>query len=347
MTEEKGLMISSFSVQSIKDHMDQIHKLMETVMKEDEHYGVIPGTKKKSLYKQGAEKLSMMFRLSPEYKIENIDLGEGHREVRTSVKIIHIPTQTIIAEGVGSCSTMESKFRYRNIAEDTGEEIPKDSKERKAFYKSQGLGMKKINGTWCWVKFQVVENPDIADVYNTVLKMSKKRAHIDGILTATAASDIFTQDYEPGDDDSGNHEPHIDYETDEQAEASLKSCQNLVDLEKACTRYWDDYRAGKTGWSPETWKRISGIMAEVKERIEKGGLVKTEEKQQDQESNASKLASAVKLPENQDKIEYLLREGIVEQSDTETKDENKAAAVLKIINETQMNEPEQSAPYGL
>jgi hypothetical protein len=35
-----------------------------------------------------------------------------------------------------------------------------------------------------------------ADVANTVLKMAKKRAQIDLTLTATAASDIFTQDVE-------------------------------------------------------------------------------------------------------------------------------------------------------
>ena len=40
------------------------------------------------------------------------------------------------------------------------------------------------------------ENPDIADTYNTVLKMAKKRAHVDAIITVTAASDIFTQDVE-------------------------------------------------------------------------------------------------------------------------------------------------------
>ena len=44
-----------------------------------------------------------------------------------------------------------------------------------------------------------VENPDIADAYNTVLKMSKKRAHVDAIITATAASDIFVQDEEDKD----------------------------------------------------------------------------------------------------------------------------------------------------
>ena len=41
-----------------------------------------------------------------------------------------------------------------------------------------------------------VENSDLADTYNTVLKMAKKRALVDATLTATAASDIFTQDLE-------------------------------------------------------------------------------------------------------------------------------------------------------
>ena len=41
-----------------------------------------------------------------------------------------------------------------------------------------------------------VENPDIADIYNTVKKMAKKRAFVDAMLTATAASDCFTQDIE-------------------------------------------------------------------------------------------------------------------------------------------------------
>ncbi len=47
------------------------------------------------------------------------------------------------------------------------------------------------------------ENPDIADTYNTVLKMAKKRAFVDASLTATAASDIFTQDVEDMDIGTG------------------------------------------------------------------------------------------------------------------------------------------------
>jgi hypothetical protein len=43
-------------------------------------------------------------------------------------------------------------------------------------------------------KKQVRTNP--ADVANTILKMAKKRAQVDAVITATAASDIFTQDIE-------------------------------------------------------------------------------------------------------------------------------------------------------
>jgi hypothetical protein len=60
-----------------------------------------------------------------------------------------------------------------------------------------GFGVAKIEGKWqvCEIG-EKMENADIADTFNTVLKMAKKRAYVDGILSATAASDIFTQDIE-------------------------------------------------------------------------------------------------------------------------------------------------------
>jgi hypothetical protein len=55
--------------------------------------------------------------------------------------------------------------------------------------------MKLEDGSWVIGKRgERVDHPDIADMYNTVLKMAKKRAYVDGILSATAASDCFTQD---------------------------------------------------------------------------------------------------------------------------------------------------------
>lgn len=45
--------------------------------------------------------------------------------------------------------------------------------------------------------------PNPADMWNTCLKMAKKRAFVDAILTCTAASDCFTQDIEESPQDFG------------------------------------------------------------------------------------------------------------------------------------------------
>jgi hypothetical protein len=162
-------------------------------------YGLVPGCgDKPALLKPGAEKLLMAFRVATSLKVEQTDFDAGHREIRITTTLT-APDGSVLGEGVGSCSTMESKYRYRNVADYVIQEceIPKDSKERKAEYRRQGFGMKKINGAWYWVKYgdeQRTENPDIADTYNTVLKMAKKRSIIDAVLTVFAASDIFTQD---------------------------------------------------------------------------------------------------------------------------------------------------------
>jgi hypothetical protein len=199
---ERGTLSSS----AVLAHVAKIQGLMKELLHEGEHYGVIPGTEKKSLLKAGAEKLSFTFRLLPKFRIAPRDLPNNHREYDIVCELWH-ESGVFAGEGVGSCSTMESKYRYRNIAdfEDTGDSIPADSKEKKAEYRKQGFGMKKINGQWAWVKYKDsarTENPDIADVYNTVLKMAKKRALVDATITACAASDIFTQDVADPEEDS-------------------------------------------------------------------------------------------------------------------------------------------------
>src|SRR3990167_7009919 len=205
------------SATQIKQQVNLIQEVMMEVMqgpsKENPtgtHYGVIPGCAKPSLYKAGAEKLSMTFRLRPiidndrDVNIERLD--NGHRDIRVYCHVFNMGGIEL-ATGVGSCSTMESKFRYRGGEKiPTGQPVPKEywnlKKEAKfseALEKIGGLGfgVAKINGQWEVCEMgEKMENPDIADSYNTVLKMAKKRAYIDGILSATAASDIFTQDVE-------------------------------------------------------------------------------------------------------------------------------------------------------
>jgi hypothetical protein len=188
--------------------VDMIQHVMKSVMKEglDAHYAVIPGTKKPSLLKAGAEKLSMTFRLLPSFDVTIIDLANDHREVRITCTLNHAVTGQFMGQGVGSCSTLESKYRYRQ-AERTCPQCGSETIIKgKAEYGGGWLCFAKRGG--CGAKFNdddpaitqqnagKTENPDIADTYNTVLKIAKKRAHVDAIITATGASDIFTQDTE-------------------------------------------------------------------------------------------------------------------------------------------------------
>lgn len=184
------------TIDDVIEQTRHIHALLESVMQEGEHYGVIPGTQKPTLYQAGAEKICVLFRVRPEYDVTRYNLDGGHREYEVTCRLVHIPTGNPVGEGVGNCSTMESRYRYRNQAVDTGERIPDDYRENKSRYRAEGYGAKKINGEWKWVRYESGENPDIADVYNTVLKMARKRALVDATKTAFATSDIFTQDAE-------------------------------------------------------------------------------------------------------------------------------------------------------
>ena len=201
--EEK---VGALSVVDVRAQVNLIQHIMKEVMKVDEHYGVIPGTgTKPTLLKAGAEKLCLTFRLDPQYEITEKQEGV-HLTVMSKCTLFHIPTGQRYGSGMGSCSSKESKYAYRK----SSRKCPECSKETiikgKAEYGGGWVCFKKKGG--CGAKFddgdQKIEsqtegrvpNEDIADQYNTVLKMANKRSLVAAVLNATAASDIFTQDIE-------------------------------------------------------------------------------------------------------------------------------------------------------
>jgi hypothetical protein len=112
----------------------------------------------------------------------------------------------LLAEGIGSCNSRESKFRYRQS-------------ERKCPQCGKSTiirGREEYGGGWicftkrggCGAKFPAgdraieaqsvgrVLNSDIADQVNTIQKMAHKRALVAAVLIATNASEFYTQDVE-------------------------------------------------------------------------------------------------------------------------------------------------------
>jgi len=85
------------SVDQLAERVEMIDKVRARLMKDDVHFGVIPGTgDKATLLKAGAEMLCEAFLLAPHFRTEKTWLDDGHLDVTTLVTIHHIPTGAII-----------------------------------------------------------------------------------------------------------------------------------------------------------------------------------------------------------------------------------------------------------
>lgn len=201
-TQPQSVGIMAMDVKEVQVQINAIQNLMRSLMKQGVHYDTVPGCgNKKMLLKPGAELIGFTFRIRPEYKLEIQDLGDGQKNFEVICNLYHIPTGNIVGSGVGSCSTMETKYRYRN---DILGDVPKEWWQTKdsAILGGPDCEAKKVKGNWKIVRRAPVK--DIADVWNTCLKMAKKRAHGDAIQSSTAASDMFDQfAVDPDDIDHG------------------------------------------------------------------------------------------------------------------------------------------------
>lgn len=189
------------NVNDLKKRSYLVTEIKKEVMKENVHFGLIPGCgKKPTLFKNGAELLCMSFGLSPESSIQINELGEGHREYIVTTTLRN-QNGFVVASSAGSCCTKESKYRYRgNELIATGKPVPKNYwvEKNNSILGTGCVAKKDENGNWMIFKKgeNKKENEDIADVYNTVLKMAVKRSLVASVLLATGGSCEFTQDIE-------------------------------------------------------------------------------------------------------------------------------------------------------
>ncbi len=173
----------SLTVAEIKSGVNLIQAVMRSVMKSGTHFGTIPGCgDKKTLFKPGAEKIMAAFRLVCNPIIDDLSIYPETVRYRISAEI-RTSAGDLVGLGVGECSSDEEKYRWRKAIGEEFDEAPEDRRR-----------IKWAGGKSPYQTKQVRTNP--ADIANTILKMAKKRALIDGVLTATAASDCFTQDIE-------------------------------------------------------------------------------------------------------------------------------------------------------
>lgn len=206
-SESPGLP-ARMSLDELHENLEFIRNVMKQEMRGGQDYGKIPGCgEKPALFQPGAQKLCMTFQLTNSVKAEVVNEIShkipGHREYAFTVTLTSSTGRAW--DGVGTCSTMEAKYRYRN----SNRKCPKCGSE--SILKSK----KDDEGWFCWAKkggcgarFDP-SDPDItrqetgrtdndnpADFWNTVRKMAFKRALVHATINATNTSELWTQDIE-------------------------------------------------------------------------------------------------------------------------------------------------------
>lgn len=177
----------SLTAANVREHVNLIQEVMAAVMKKDTHYGVIPGCKQPSLYKAGSEVLLTTFRIAVSVHVEDLSTDDA---IRYRVRTVgtHQGSGVVVGEGIGECSSNETKYKWRRCYLKQEFDATPETRRRISFKENKN----KPNSPY--ENMEVRTEP--ADIANTILKMAKKRAQVDMTLTATAASDIFTQDIE-------------------------------------------------------------------------------------------------------------------------------------------------------
>jgi hypothetical protein len=206
-------LLTSAVLQTESEQRKLLAEYVQKHMIEGTDYGKIPGTgEKKALLKPGAEKLVDLFRCTPKFTLvketEDFDRGHGFFAYVFRCRIVQRDSGAVLAEGFGSANSREGRYRWR----DAKRKCPNCGKEAiikgKEEYGGGWVCFKKQGG--CNAKFSdgapaiegqktgKVENEDIASQANTILKMAKKRALVDGAIALARCSDMFTQDIEDG-----------------------------------------------------------------------------------------------------------------------------------------------------
>ena len=190
MTLNPISLIQEVDIKMVSETLTKVKSLQATlkgILVDGHDYGKIPGCgEKPTLLKPGAEKILMALGITSSYElIEHTENFEGKGFFAYTVKCLLYKNGQKITEGLGHANSKEKKWAVESVYE---KDLPEGTD--KSLLKKKTINTK--NGSF--TKYEV--DADVNSKANTILKMAKKRAQIDAVLTVASLSEIFTQDFD-------------------------------------------------------------------------------------------------------------------------------------------------------
>jgi len=172
------LKVDPAAIANVKYNIQMVEEAFRDVLVPGLDYGTTPGVPKPFLFDSGASKCRDFFDVYPQHKVMSNTVNAGKITIMVDVFLVDRKSGRIVASGVGACSMMETKYKYRWVdnPEDFG-------------YKAADC-RQKVNKNQKMV-YRIL-NPDVDDLLNTILKMAAKRGEVDasqtlpGVATAMA-----------------------------------------------------------------------------------------------------------------------------------------------------------------
>lgn len=154
----------------------------------------LPGMKKPSLGKPGAEKLATIFGLVASFAIDHETMEAIGETANGKPYVAYVCNLTrngqLAGQGRGATSIEWTRTNYKNMKV-TDYESAKDSDPE--FIEEDWKEMRGQYGTYYRKKDGTVDDPL---ALNKAIKMAQKSAFVDAVIRATGMSDLFTQDLE-------------------------------------------------------------------------------------------------------------------------------------------------------
>ena len=249
--------------------LDKIKEVQKKAMESGIDYGVIPGTERKdaqgkdiskpTLLKAGAEKLCVLFNLDAQFVgdgnseqiiVENLPDGTviRHLLVKRYCTIYSQVSQARLGGASSICSTLESKYAYRKAAR----VCPNCGKEN--IRRSRQADQSGDQGWYCWAKTggcggtfistdpKITEqkegrvpNIDVADQFNTVVRIGEKRALVAAVRLVTGASAIFDEESPDIENEQASNAPGAAAKSDSKASGAKTNPKPASKIENAPT----------------------------------------------------------------------------------------------------------------
>lgn len=188
---------------------ERIQTIQRELLVLDEDYGIIPNTKKPTLFKPGAEKLCQFYRLAARLEVE-LTAGDNEHTpplIYSASCFLHLGSTDgpVVATGHGTANSWEKRYIRggdKKCPTCGAAAIIKSKFEPGwfCFPKKGGCGAKYGPKDDAIIGQQEDAKGDAVGAWDlgvTLMKMAEKRAFVDATLRATATSGLFTQDVVP------------------------------------------------------------------------------------------------------------------------------------------------------